>query len=232
MTNHTELIVMLTNHDRTVENAAQIFEQCKDLPVRYWGMKEDGLGLAELKALFAYMKEMGKRTVLEVVAYTQQEGLAGAKMAADCGCDILMGTMYCDAIRDFCKEKGILYMPFVGKVTGRPSVLGGTLEEMLDEARVYLQKGVDGFDLLGYRHPEAPAKLIRDFVAGIDAPVCVAGSVNSYARLEEVKTAAPWAFTIGGAFFDGCFGGDFARQIEKVLSCIKGEAYAETVLSL
>lgn len=38
------------------------------------------------------MKECGKTTFLEVVAYTEAEELEGAKMAADCGCEILMST--------------------------------------------------------------------------------------------------------------------------------------------
>lgn len=41
-------------------------------------------------------------------------------------------------------------MPFVGKITGRPSVLEGTIEGMIEEANSYLAKGCDmGIDLLG-----------------------------------------------------------------------------------
>lgn len=35
-----ELIVMLTHNDRTVSNAAEIFEACKDAPAVNWGFKE------------------------------------------------------------------------------------------------------------------------------------------------------------------------------------------------
>ena len=35
-----ELIVMLTNHDITVTNAAAVFEACKDLPTQHWGFKD------------------------------------------------------------------------------------------------------------------------------------------------------------------------------------------------
>lgn len=34
------LIVMLTHHDQTVENAQFIFEDCKDSACKCWGMKE------------------------------------------------------------------------------------------------------------------------------------------------------------------------------------------------
>ena len=210
------LIVMLTFNDKTVANASEIFEQCKNSRAEYWGFKEAPLPLEEMKALYGRMKALGKKTVLEVVAYTEHECMAGAKMAAQCGCDILMGTVFSDSVNDFCKAHGLKYMPFVGQITGRPSVLEGSVEDMIREARVYLEKGACGIDLLGYRYTGDAAKLIRTFVASIQAPVCIAGSINSYERLDEVKNTAPWAFTIGSAFFENRFGGSFDEQIDKV----------------
>lgn len=228
MENHKPaLIVMLTYNDHTVEHAAEIFEQCRHCDIKYWGFKEEGLPLPEMKALFSRMKECGKTTVLEVVAYKEEECLKGAKMATECGCDILMGTLFFDSVHRFCKEHGLKYMPFVGNVSRRPSILQGTIEEIIDEAKEYLQKGVYGFDLLGYRYTGDASLLIREFIKNIDAPVCVAGSINSLQRLDEMKEADPWAFTIGGAFFDQCFGFDFAEQIETVLRHLAKEpAYA------
>ena len=40
MSKHPELIVMLTHNDRTVENAYEIFDACKDAKAKYWGFKE------------------------------------------------------------------------------------------------------------------------------------------------------------------------------------------------
>ena len=37
------IIVMLTHHDKTVENAMDVFKGCSDLPVQYWGLKDVGL---------------------------------------------------------------------------------------------------------------------------------------------------------------------------------------------
>lgn len=213
---HPKLVVMLTYHDHTVKNAAEIFEQCKDSEVEYWGFKEEGLPLPEMKALFSRMKACGKKTVLEVVAYTEEECLRGAEMARTCGCDILMGTLFFDSVNTFCKENHLKYMPFIGRVLKRPSVLSGSIEMMLQEAKEYLQKGVYGFDLLGYRYEGDARELIMQFVSQIDAPVCVAGSVNSFSRLDELKEADPWGFTIGGAFFEQRFGEDFPRQIDAV----------------
>lgn len=211
-----KLIVMLTHHDRTVEDAYKVFDQCKNSKANFWGFKEEGIPLDRMKELYLYMKACGKTTVLEVVAYTEQECLEGARMAVECDCDILMGTLFFDSINEFCKEHDLKYMPFVGEITERPSVLNGTVKGMVDEANSYLEKGVYGIDLLGYRYTgDAPA-LIKAFVSQVNAPVCIAGSIDGYPRLDEVKDVAPWAFTIGSAFFENKFDGTFPEQIDKV----------------
>lgn len=221
MKNSPKLIVMLTHNDRTVEDAYCVFEQCKNSKAEYWGLKEEPLSIEQMKELYAYMKECGKTTILEVVAYTEESGMKGAKIAAECGCDILMGTIFSDSINEFCKANSLKYMPFVGKVTGRPSILEGTIDEMIDEANGYIEKGAYGIDLLGYRYLGDAAKLNEKFVSQVKAPVCIAGSINNYKRLDELKDAAPWAFTIGGAFFANEFGGIFKEQIDNVCDYMK-----------
>ncbi|MBR1562703.1 MAG: hypothetical protein IJ645_05810 [Ruminococcus sp.] len=217
------LVVMLTYNDMTVENAYEIFDQCKDSKAEYWGFKEEPLPLDEMKKLYAYMKECGKKTSLEVVAYTEKECIEGAKMAVECGCDMLMGTIYFDSVNKICKENGLEYMPFVGEVTERPSVLGGTIDGMIAEAKSYLEKGVSGIDLLGYRFTGDAVELNKRFVQEIDAPVCIAGSINSYQRLDEILDADPWSFTIGSAFFENKFEGTFKEQINKVCDYINSK---------
>ena len=221
MKNNPILIVMLTYDDQTISNAYEIFDQCKYSKAQFWGMKEKPLPMDKMKELYAYMKKCGKTTVLEVVAYTEEECLEGARTAVECGCDILMGTMFFDSVNDFCKSAGLKYMPFVGKITGRPSVLEGTAESMIAEAQEYLSKGVYGIDLLGYRFTGDATELNKKFVSGTKAPVCVAGSINSYQRLDEIKETSPWAFTIGSAFFDKKFGDDICGQIDKVCEYIE-----------
>ena len=216
MSNHPELIVMLTHHDHTVQNAYEIFEQCKNTKAHLWGFKEDGLPPEEMRALFSYMKHCGKTTVLEVVAYEEQACLAGAQAAANCGCDILMGTLFYDSVNEFCRDNGIKYMPFVGSVSGRPSILEGSIDQMVAQARDYLAKGVYGIDLLAYRYVGDADTLLCQFLQQVDAPVCVAGSIDSYQRLDKIRTIAPWAFTIGGAFFENRFGEAFPQQINRV----------------
>ena len=219
--NSPKLSVMLTHNDHTVENASEIFESCKNSKAQYWGFKEKPLPISEMKSLFSRMKSCGKTTFLEVVEYDEESGLHGAKIAKECGCDILMGTVFFDSINQFCKENNMKYMPFVGQITNRPSILEGSIEDMISEAKEYLAKGVYGFDLLGYRYTGDPVKLNNAFVQAIEAPVCLAGSVDSYERLDEVIEANPWAFTVGSAFFDEKFGTDFHKQINNVCNYIE-----------
>ncbi len=221
MKNSLNLIVMLTHNDKTSMNAYDIFEKCKNSKAKFFGFKEKPLPLSEMKKLYKYMKKCGKKTVLEVVSYTESEGIEGAKMAVECGVDILMGTKYFASIHDICEKNNIKYMPFVGEVVGRPSVLKGTVDSMINEANILVEKGVYGFDLLGYRFEGNAPELNKQFVSKINFPVCVAGSVDSYIRLDELKEIRPWAFTIGGAFFENKFGDDFCSQINNVCEYVK-----------
>ena len=223
MGNAPELIVMLTHNDLTVHNAYDIFDQCRNSRAKFWGFKEEPLPLEQMKKLFRYMKSCGKTTFLEVVAYSEKECMDGAKKAVACNCDFLLGTTFSDSINEFCRLNHIKYMPFVGKITGRPSVLDGTVKDMIQEAKTYIAKGVYGIDLLGYRYTGDATRLNREFVANVNAPVCIAGSVNSYERLTELKSIAPWAFTIGGAFFENQFDGTFQEQIDKVCEYVNRE---------
>ena len=221
MKNSLNLIVMLTHNDETVNNAHEIFEKCKNSDAKFWGFKEKSLPIEQMKNLYKYMKECGKTTFLEVVEYTEKEGLEGAKIAVECGCDILMGTMFFDSINEFCKKNSLKYMPFVGNVTERPSILEGEIDEIIKEANEYLKKGVYGFDLLGYRYTGNAVELNERFVLEVNAPVCIAGSVNGYERLDELKNINPWSFTIGSAFFENKFDGSFEEQINRVCEYVK-----------
>lgn len=218
-----ELVVMLTHNDFSVDNAEEIFEQCRDSQARYWGIKEVPLPQERMKALFTEMKKAGKITVLEVVGYTEEEGVKGAELAVACGCDILMGTMFSRRVADICHANGIRYMPFVGTITGRPSVLTGGIAEIVAEAQRVVAAGADGVDLLGYRYAGDAVALNRALCESLPGRVCIAGSIASYQRLDEVKEAGAALFTIGGAFFENKFADTFAGQIDKVCNYLKND---------
>ena len=71
-------------------------------------------------------------------------------------------------------------------------------------------------NLLGYRYQGDGFALSCSLVSQVDAPVCLAGGINSFSRLDEVKQIAPAYFTIGSAFFEHRFGDEIAQQIHAV----------------
>ena len=224
MSNSVKLIVMLTNNDETVENANEIFESCKDLEVEYWGFKDVGLPIVEMKKLVKSMKEAHKKTILEVISLTEKEGMEGAKLAVECGFDYLMGTVFYEEIANYLIDKHPKYFPFCGKVHGHPSILDGSVEEIIDHAKDILKKGADGVDILAYRYIEdADKRLIKDFLKQIKKPVVLAGSINDWNRLEKVLNYKPWGFTIGTAFFNNKFGANmtFREQVTTVFEKVK-----------
>lgn len=218
-----KLIVMLTHNDMTVKNAKAIFLECKDLPVKNWGFKDVGMEPEKMKELAGLMKEAGKETFLEVVTYSEDECMNGAKLAVECGFDYLVGTLFYEKVYEFIKTTNLKYCPFVGKVSGSPSVLEGTLEEMLEQDASFANKGVFGTDLLGYRYRGGdPRELSAQFVKRAKLPTVLAGSIGSEERLEEVRNMDPWRFTMGGALFTENFvkGGSVKANLEKVIELL------------
>ena len=214
-----KIIIMLTHNDRTVENALDIFESCKDLPVECWGFKDVGLPIPKMKALVSAMKAAGKVTFLEVVTYTEEACMRGAKLAVECGFDYLMGTLYYESVWEYLRQQKIQYYPFVGKVHGSPSVLEGTAEEMIAQANAFAQLGIHGIDILAYRHQDDPEALAEAFVKGSTLPTVIAGSIGSAERIGVVNRINPYGFTMGSALFTRNFvpDGDFRQNLEKVL---------------
>ncbi len=218
-----EFILMLTYNDQTVDKAMELFEECKDTPVTHWGFKDVGLPAQQMKQLVKAMKQAGKTTFLEVVSLSEEEGLAGAKLAVEAGFDILMGTVFFDSILDFLKDKPIEYYPFPGHVYSHPSILDGGIDEIVAHARFLESKGVQGMDLLSYRYVGDAAALLRAVVAATNVPIVSAGSIESYKRLEEVRDSGAWGFTIGSALFDKKFvpNGSFKDNILAVCNWLE-----------
>lgn len=200
-----EFILMLTYNDSTVKDALNIFRECKDAPVMHWGFKDVGLPPDEMKILVHEMKAAGKTTYLEVVSLSEEEGVRGAKIAVEAGFDILMGTVFFDSILEYLKDKPIKYYPFPGHIHSHPSILDGTIEDIVAHARFLESKGVQGMDLLSYRYVGDAPLLLQEVVKATSVPIVSAGSIESYKRLAEVWKAGAWGFTIGSALFDKKF---------------------------
>ena len=199
-----KIIIMLTHNDKTVPDAIEIFDENKDLPIQYWGFKDVGMEPAKMKILCDKMHEAGKTAFLEVVSYSEEECMRGAKLAVDCGFDYLLGTLYYDSVAAYIKEHGLKYCPFAGKVSQSPSILEGTVEEMLAQEAKFAENGVYGTDLLGYRYVDA-------------------GSIGSEERMKLVKEMNPWTFTMGSALFTKNFvkDGSFRDNLKYVVDFLK-----------
>lgn len=217
----SKVIIMLTHNDKTVKNALEAFEACKDLPIDFWGFKDVGLPKDQMIELINAMKAAGKTTFLEVVSYSEEECMAGAKVAVELGFNYLMGTVYHKSVFDYLNTQDIKFLPFCGKVYGSPSVLEGTFDEIIDDANNLLDMGVDGIDILAFRHKQG-AELAEEYCKRIDRPVVVAGSINSPERIEFINRINPWAFTIGSALFAQKFaaGEDVRKNLEVVVDCM------------
>ncbi len=220
----SELIVMLTNNDVTVKDAMDVFKSCEDLPVEFWGFKDHGLEPAKMKELCQYMKSQGKTTFLEIVSYTEEECMSGAKLAVECGFDYLIGSIFYDNVYEYIKTTSMKYCPFAGKVSKSPSILQGTVEEMLAQEAEFASKGVYGTDLLGYRYVDGdPTKLSAEYIAKTVKPVILAGSIASDERVKVVLEMNPWTFTMGSALFEKKFvkDGTFRENLEYVIGLLK-----------
>ena len=200
-----ELIVMLTHQDRTVSNALELFERTRDYPIAHWGFKDVGLPAEEMKSVVKAMKDAGKTTFLEVVSLSEEEGLRGAQLAVELGFDILMGTVFFPSISDYLKNKPVRYYPFPGHVHSHPSILDGTIDEIVAHARQLEAHGVHGLDLLTYRYNGEASRLLKLVVEATNIPIVSAGSIATFERITEVWDSGAWGFTIGSAFFERQF---------------------------
>ncbi len=58
--------------------------------------------------------------------------------------------------------------------------------------------------------------LISQFVKAIDAPICIAWKIDSYNKIDFIKSIKPWSITIGSAFFYK-LGNTFKEQIDTLV---------------
>jgi hypothetical protein len=218
-----ELIIMLTHRDRTVPNALELFERARDFPIIHWGFKDVGLPPEAMQRLVAAMKAAGKTTFLEVVSLSEEEGLRGARLAVESGFDILMGTVFFPSIGAYLKDKPVRYYPFPGHVHSHPSILDGTIDEIVAQARELETYGAHGLDLLTYRYTGDASRLLKQVVEATRIPIVSAGSIASFERITEVWDCGAWGFTIGSAFFDGEFvpNGSFEENVLAVCNWLE-----------
>jgi len=214
------VIAMMTNHDRTVRNALEIFESNKDTSVNCWGFKDIGIETKDAVELVAAMKAAGKTTFLEPLVESEEECLKAAELAVRGKFDYLIGMAFCESAVKLLKFNNIKYFPTCGKRAGIPRMLYGTPESIISDAQRIASYGVDGICLSVYRYADGdPQSMARRFVKEITLPFIISGGINTKECLDFVKSLKPWGFTIGSALFDDSFGSD--NYIREKLDSIK-----------
>jgi mannose-6-phosphate isomerase-like protein (cupin superfamily) len=214
-------IFMLTRNDRTVPDASQQLQTALSLGVRHIGFKDIGLPLEQLKGLNAAIKAGGATSYLEVVSLDRESEIVSAKAAAEIGVDVLLGGTRVDDVLPIIEGTGIQYFPFPGRITGHPSVLEGSIEEIVESARTIAGRdGVHGLDLLAYRSVENVPELMKAVCAAVSKPVYIAGSIDTRERIAVVQRVGAAGFTIGTAALDGKYpanGEDVLSQLTAII---------------
>jgi hypothetical protein len=235
-----EFIFMLTRDDRTVPDARRVYDGIRDSALRHVGFKDIGLPTAELAELAAAMRADGREVFLEVVSDRIEDEIRSVEASLEIGPDWLLGGTHPDealSVLDRLGPPGTpgrpRYCPFPGRVVGHPSVLEGTIAEIAGSAReLTARDGVHGLDLLAYRWSGDVPALVHDVVAAASGPVIAAGSVDSAERIDALAGAGAWAFTIGGAVFDGRLpaGPSVREQVDCALELARAVSSREAVI--
>ncbi|MFC3616600.1 cupin domain-containing protein [Lutimaribacter marinistellae] len=202
-------IFMLTRNDKTVEEAERHLETALAAGVHHIGFKDVGLPFKRLKKLNAAIKAGGATSYLEVVSLDRDSEVTSARAAVEIGVDILLGGTNVDAVLPVLQGTGILYFPFPGRIEGHPSVLTGSIDEVVDSAiDLASRDGVHGLDLLAYRSSENVTGLMAAVCTAVDKPVIMAGSIGSREQIRIARRSGAAGFTIGTAALDGEYPAD------------------------
>lgn len=223
---------MLTRDDRTIEDALAVLDDAIAVGLRHIGFKDVGATPATLRALTDRIRQAGATSYMEVVSTSRDTALHSAAIAADIGIDRLLGGTEVDATLRILDGSNIDYFPFPGFPQGHPTKLGGTALDVAAQCTSFLKQGCRGADLLAYRATQAdPLDLVRAArgALGERGELIVAGSVNSFERIDALRQAGADAFTIGSAIFDGSLSpraGTLRARLEAVIAACNGRAAA------
>jgi len=200
---------MLTHHDVTIPNALEVFEEIKDTGLKFIGCKDIGLPIEKLQELFRKMKNADMTTFIEVVSNDEEKHFMGVEKAIRVGADYLIGSMprFTGKTLEYLKEKkaNLKFFPYIGKVTGHPCVLNGSVDEIVNNGVEFGKMGIHGINLLLYRYTGNVNLLLDRVIDTLKIPLIVAGSIDDFEKIGQMKRKNVWAFTIGGAILEKKF---------------------------
>ncbi len=226
-------IFMLTENDRTIGDARQRLAEVLAGGARHIGFKDVGLPFEDLKALANEIRAAGGRSYLEVVSLDAASELRSARAAVELDVDCLLGGTRAEDVVPLIRSHPVRYFPFPGQIVGHPSVLEGTIADIIESARALTDlEGVHGLDLLAYRFSGDVRVLMQAVCTAVEKPVVVAGSIDSAERVHAVAAAGAAAFTVGTAAFSGDFPADEAgltAQVRAILAITLEAARIATI---
>ncbi len=225
-------IFMLTVDDRTVPEAFEYLDVALRAGIRHIGFKDIGLPKEQLKELNVRIKAAGANSYLEVVSLNRQSERVSAEVAVEIGVDVLLGGTHVDDVLPILAGCDTQYYPFPGRIECHPSVLKGSIEEIvLSAKRLSEKEGVDGLDLLAYRAEQDVPKLMEAVCAVSAKPVLVAGSVSSLQKIKEIKRAGGAGFTVGTAAINGGYSASRSGLYEQLTEIMKDVAVTNKHIS-
>lgn len=217
-----DFILMLTENDRTIPDAADRLEEALAGGVRHIGFKDVGLPVAELRGLAERIRAAGGRSYLEVVSLDEAQELASARAAVELDVDCLLGGTRAEAVTEVIRAHPVRYYPFPGRIVGHPSVLAGSADEIvLSARRLAALEHVHGLDLLAYRFEGDVRELMSRVCAAVTKPVIMAGSIDREDRVLAAAEAGAAGFTVGTAALGGAFPAEapgFTGQVRTILA--------------
>ena len=214
-------IFMLTANDSTIPDARAQLGEVLAGGARHIGFKDVGLPLSELRVLADEIRAAGGRSYLEVVSLDSDSELGSAEAAVRLDVDCLLGGVRAAEVVEIIGANPIRYFPFPGTITGHPSVLEGSIEEIAESARALTAlEGVHGLDLLAYRFDGDVPALMGAVCEASAKPVVVAGSIDREERVWATAMAGAAGFTVGTAALSGEFPAEGAGLVAQVRSIL------------
>ena len=226
-----DFILMLTQRDRTIDDAESVVDAALELGIRHVGFKDVGASAAMMGSLVRKIRARGGTSYMEVVSTTPEAIARSLATGRALGVDRILGGTDLGAAAGALGDLAS-YFPFPGRPVDHPTRLCGSPELVAEHTRAARALGCGGVDLLAYRATEAdPIELVRAARSALGTGLLiVAGSVNTRRQIHELSAAGADAFTIGSAIFDRSFSptkDDFRGQVEDIFdACEKAPQFA------
>jgi hypothetical protein len=218
---------MLTENDITRKDALEIYETIRNTNLKFIGFKDIGLPLNALKDLTTMIKKDKRTIFLEIVSNSKKDTIKSAEIGVDLGVDYLIGGTDPN-IEDVLKlidGTNIKFFPYIGEVIDHPCKLRGSIDEFITQYRRFKTYGIDGINLLGYRHEENSENIIKTLNKISELPLIVAGDIKTKEQILFLIKLDIWGFTIGTAIFNKRFvpDGDIKDNINFVLTLLNNK---------